>query len=51
VLLVVRRAFQHNSPEKTTIFRVVFNLSVGGKSFTSWGGVTALGAMVADCLR
>jgi hypothetical protein len=35
VLLVVRTAFQQNSPEKTTIFRVVFNLSVGGKPFTS----------------
>jgi len=45
-------AFSPNLPEKTTIFRVVGNLSVGGKPFTSWGGgVTALGAMIADCLR
>jgi hypothetical protein len=39
-------------PEKTTIFRVVFSLSVGGRPFTSWGGgVTALGAIVDDCVR
>ena len=48
----MRRAIRLDLPEKTTIFRVVFSLSVGGRPFTSWGGgVTALGAIVDDCVR